>query len=90
MAASSSPARSAMFGLAAILFALASAFFVFYTARLFYITHGLRATRAGGQGAYVGAVVFPLLALFFGWGAWRCVRAIRRAAPRGSPAARRP
>ena len=75
----SSMTRSAIFGLAAILFALASAFFVFYTARLLYITHGLTVTRAGGQGAYVGAIVFPVLALLFGWGAWRCVRSIRRA-----------
>jgi len=79
MAPSSSPARSAAFVLAAVLFALLSAFFVFYTARLFYVTHGLRATRTGGQGAYVGALVFPFLALLFGWGAWRCVRAVRRA-----------
>ena len=79
MASSSSLARSVVCGLAATLLALASAFFVFYTARLLYVTHGLRATRAGGQGAYVGAVVFPLLALVFSWGAWRFGRAIRRA-----------
>jgi hypothetical protein len=54
--------------------ALLSAFFVFYTARLLYVTHGLTAIRAGGQGAYVGAVVFPLLAILFGWGAWRLWR----------------
>ena len=78
MATSSKLARSIVLSLVAILFALISAFFVFYTARLFYVTQGLRATRAGGQGAYVGAVVFPLLALLFGWGAWRFVRAIRR------------
>jgi len=68
-----------LFGLGAVLFALASAFFIFYTTRLLYVTSGLRATRPGGQGAYVGAVVFPLLGLLFGWGAWRCLRAIRRA-----------
>jgi hypothetical protein len=54
--------------------ALLSAFFVFYTARLLYVTHGLTAIRTGGQGAYVGAVVFPLLAMLFGWGAWRLWR----------------
>lgn len=54
MASSSSLARSVVCGLAAILLALVSAFFVFYTARLLYVTHGLRVTRAGGQGAYVG------------------------------------
>ena len=79
MTSISSPARTAIFGFAAVLLALVSAFFVFYTARLLYVTNGLRATRAGGQGAYVGAVAFPLLALFFGWAAWRCMRAIRRA-----------
>ena len=54
--------------------ALASAFFVFYTARLLVVTGFLQHTRAGGQGAYVGAVVFPLLALGCGWlarQAWR-------------------
>lgn len=78
MASASKPARSALFGLAEILLALLSAFFVFYTARLLYVTHWLQTTRAGGQGAYVGAVVFPCLALLFGWGTWRCARALRR------------
>jgi hypothetical protein len=54
--------------------ALLSVFFLFYTARLFYVTRGLTAVRTGGQGAYVGAVVFPLLAILFGWGAWRLLR----------------
>ena len=66
MAQSSSSARSVVFGIVAILCALSSAFFVFYTVRLLYVTHLLRATRAGGQGAYVGAIVFPLLAILFG------------------------
>ncbi|MEO6725021.1 MAG: hypothetical protein ABIU20_03355 [Blastocatellia bacterium] len=79
MASSANQARSIIFSLAAILLALASAFFIFYTARLLYITHGLTVTRAGGQGAYVGALVFPILAILFGWGAWRCARVIRRA-----------
>jgi hypothetical protein len=57
-----------------IVLALLSLFFVFYTARLLYVTHGLTAIRAGGQGAYVGAVVFPLLAILLGWGAWRLWR----------------
>ena len=63
--------------LAAVALALASAFFIFYTARLLVVTRGLRATRAGGGGAYIGAVVFPLLALLLGWGAWRIARALR-------------
>jgi len=57
-----------------IVLALLSLFFVFYTARLLYVTHGLTEIRASGQGAYVGAVVFPLLAILFGWGAWRLLR----------------
>ncbi len=64
-----------------MVFAGLAAFFVFYTARLLYVTGGLRSLRAGGSGAYVGAVVFPLLALGTGWVSWRCFgRAVR--APR--------
>ena len=79
----SAPDKTARFGLilAAIFLGLGSAFFVFYTVRLLYVTKGLSAIRAGGGGAYAGAVVFPLLALGFGWGARRCVRALRRSAP---------
>jgi hypothetical protein len=62
---------SVIFG---IVLALLSIFFVFYTARLLYVTRGLTAIRGGGQGAYVGATVFPLLALLFGWAAWRLLR----------------
>jgi hypothetical protein len=65
-------------GLAAGVLSLVSAFFVFYTARLLVVTHGLQATRAGGEGAYVGAVAFPVLAILCGWGGWRCARAARR------------
>jgi hypothetical protein len=57
-----------------IVLALLSGFFVFYTARLLYVTRGFTAVRPGGQGAYVGALVFPLLAILFGWGAWRLLR----------------
>jgi hypothetical protein len=78
MVQSSALGRS-IFYLGALVLGLMSAFFVFYTVRLLYVTHGLRATRPGGQGAYVGAVVFPLLALLPGWGAWRFVKAARRA-----------
>ena len=61
--------------LPAVLLALIAAFFVFYEARLLFVTRGLQAIRAGGGGAYVGAVVFPMLALGFAWGARRCWRA---------------
>ena len=57
-----------------VILALLSLFFVFYTARLLYVTDGLTSIRSGGRGAYVGATVFPLLALVFGWGAWRLLR----------------
>ena len=52
-------------------------FFILYTARLLTVTHGLTAIRAGGQGAYIGAIVFPLLAIVFGWSAWRLLRSKR-------------
>ncbi|MFL5560738.1 MAG: hypothetical protein ACJ79K_04600 [Gemmatimonadaceae bacterium] len=48
-----------------------SAFFIFYTIRLLAVTDFLQRTRPGGGGAYIGAVVFPLLALCFGWAAFR-------------------
>jgi hypothetical protein len=62
---------SVVFG---VVLALLSLFFVFYAARLFYVTRMLTAIRPGGQGAYLGAAVFPLLAILFGWGAWRLLR----------------
>jgi hypothetical protein len=79
MASSTRLVRRAVFGLGALLLALLCAFFVFYEARLLYVTRGLSAIRAGGRGAYVGAVAFPVLAFILGWGAWRCARAARRA-----------
>jgi hypothetical protein len=54
-----------------------SGFFVFYTVRLLFVTHLLQQTRAGGQGAYIGAVVFPVLATAFAWGSARCWRRAR-------------
>ncbi|HEY7193506.1 MAG TPA: hypothetical protein VH439_07165 [Gemmatimonadales bacterium] len=65
--------------LAVVLFAL-SAFFFFYTVRLLAVTGGLANTRPGGQGAYIGAVVFPILAILF---AWAGVRTWRRHKPNG-------
>lgn len=63
-----------------VVFALLSAFFVFYTVRLLAVTRGLQATRPNGQGAYVGAIVFPLLAVGCAWVSWRCFSRVRRAA----------
>jgi hypothetical protein len=51
----------------AALLALLGLFFAFYTVRLLYVTHGLQQVRVGGQGAYIGALVFPALALGLGW-----------------------
>lgn len=62
----------------ALIAGLICAFFVFYTVRLLVVTAFLTRTRAGGGGAFVGAVAFPLLALLFGWLA---VRAWRRTGP---------
>jgi hypothetical protein len=73
----SSKARRIALVLGACLCAIVSVFFLFYTARLLYVTRGLTAIRAGGGGAYVGALVFPLLAVLSGWGGWCCVRALR-------------
>ena len=70
--------RRSVFGVGAVLFGLVSVFFAFYEGRLLYVTRGLQALRPGGQGAYIGAIVFPALALLFGWGASRCLRAARR------------
>ena len=55
-----------------------SAFFIFYTVRLLAVTDFLQRTRPGGGGAYVGAIVFPLLALVFAWAAFRAWRASAR------------
>ncbi len=63
----------------AVMFGLISAFFVFYTVRLLAVTGFLRHTRAGGQGAFIGAIVFPLLAIGFALAARACWRRGRAA-----------
>ena len=58
-----------------------SAFFAFYTIRLLVVTSFLTHTRAGGGGAFVGAVVFPLLTLLFAWISvrlWRAAQSVSR------------
>ena len=50
----------------AVALGLIAAFFVFYTVRLLVVTGFLMHTRPGGQGAFIGAVVFPLLSVGFG------------------------
>lgn len=64
----------------AVVLGLISAFWVFYTVRLLVVTGGLQHVRAGGGGAYAGAIAFPLLAIGFALaarGAWRRQRAAR-------------
>ena len=62
----------------AICAAALCAFFVFYTIRLFAITDFLRHTRPGGGGAFIGAIVFPALAMLFAFAAYRAWRAAGR------------
>jgi hypothetical protein len=66
----------------AIAAAAVSAFFIFYTIRLLTVTGFLQHTRPGGGGAYIGAVIFPLIAIASGVVA---VRAWRRAARTPTP-----
>jgi hypothetical protein len=67
----------------AVALAAFSAFFVFYTVRLLVVTDLLRHTRAGGGGAFIGAIVFPVLAIALGWTSRWCWR---RARPARDPA----
>jgi hypothetical protein len=60
----------------AIVTGLVSVFFAFWFVRLLVVTGFLRHLRPGGDGAYIGAAVFPLLALAF---AWATIRLWRRA-----------
>lgn len=61
--------------LAATLAALLCGFFVFYTVRLLFVTRFLTEVRTGGSGAFVGAIVFPVLAIGSGFLAFCCVKA---------------
>lgn len=72
----------------AIMFATICVYFSFYTVRLLVVTQGLRATRPGGQGAYGGAVVFPLLAIVCGWLSVRWYRRSQRIAAMTPPPSR--
>jgi hypothetical protein len=70
--------RSVINYLFATLCGLVSAFFVFYTIRLLYVTQGLTAIRTGSQGTYIGAVAFPVLAIVFGFASWRLLKSARK------------
>ena len=63
-----------MLRIVGVAFGLGSVFFTFWTLRLLVVTGFLLHTRAGGQGAYIGAVVFPVLALALAWASRRCWR----------------
>ena len=65
--------RLLLYTLSAV-FAGISMFFIFYTVRLLTVTRGLSATRPDGQGAFVGAIVFPALAIGCAWVSWRTAR----------------
>lgn len=69
--------RNATLWLAFFVFGAIALFFVFYEVRLLYVTHFLTEIRKGGQGTYIGAVVFPILAIAFGWIARICLRRAR-------------
>jgi hypothetical protein len=62
-----------------VLFAFLSVFFLYYTGRLLYVTRALQATRPSGQGAFIGALVFPALAIGCAWVSWRCLKRGKRA-----------
>lgn len=65
----------------ALIASLVCAFFVFYTVRLLVVTAFLTRTRAGGAGAFLGALAFPILAIGFGWLAVRAWRGSRPSVP---------
>ncbi len=54
-----------------------SLFFFFYTIRLFLVTRGLTTINTGGQGAYIGAIAFPILAVTFGVVTWFSLKSAR-------------
>lgn len=62
-----------------VLTGLISLFFISYSIRLFYVTRFLTSVKPGGQGAFIVALAFPILAIGFGFIAWCCIRAARRA-----------
>jgi hypothetical protein len=69
---------STVFYIAGTILGLFSAFFIFYTIRLLYVTQLLTAIHTGGQGAYIGAVVFPILAIVCGFLSWRSMKAAQK------------
>ena len=74
----SNKARTIFIYILATLCGLVCAFFVFYTIRLLYITHGLTTIRSGGQGTYIGAIAFPVIAIAFGWFSRRLINSVHK------------
>jgi hypothetical protein len=72
-----------MYRILSVATGLVGAFWIFWTVRLLVVTGFLRHIRAGGQGAYIGAMVFPVLALAF---LWASLRLWRRAGRPAGPA----
>ncbi len=65
-----------IFVVGAIISGLVSAFFVFYTARLYVVARFFTIAPRNG-GAYIGAIAFPLLAVGLALVARRCWRRSR-------------
>lgn len=73
------PAKNFIYLLAAVIFALPSLFFTYYTVRLLYLNMTMEdaaAHRTGGM--LIGAIAFPLAAIIFGLISWFCFRKSRR------------
>lgn len=71
--------KKIIFLVAGVLFAAPSLFFTYYTARLIYLNLTMddaAAHRTGGM--LIGAIAFPLAAIFFGFISWFCFRKARR------------
>ncbi len=64
-----------LFLIGGVVFAALAAFFAWYTVRLLYVNLAVAEAAAHRQtGMYIGAVVFPIAAVGFGWISWRCWR----------------
>jgi hypothetical protein len=75
-----SPRRTGVtaFYFAATILGLISAFFIFYTIRLLVVTKLLTAIHTGGQGAYIGALAFPIMAIICGFLAWKSLKEAKK------------
>ncbi len=65
--------KSFLSTVAGVVFRALSAFFTYYSVHLLYINLFDPAVIAHRElGMYIGVVVFPLIALAFGWLTWKC------------------